>query len=164
MVMMWYLFIRSTADTHLHSHTQDTQSTKYWWTDKYCLATFHTCRKHTHTHLQNFLFILFNFIIGRRTHTHTHTHLSLQFPYPAEYDDGLLEWPPGRGRGLVLWHPHPLLPLFFYFPPTEWIEKIGDLAVGLWGKWATSCHRLNRPFETRFVGFERSSDVGADKW
>lgn len=56
----------------------------------------------------------------------------------------------------------PSPPLFL--PPTEWIEKTGDLAVGLWGKWATSCHRLNWPFETWFAGFERVSDCKADKW
>lgn len=56
----------------------------------------------------------------------------------------------------------PSPPLFL--APTEWMEKTGDLAVGLWGKWATSCHRLNRLFETWFAGFKRVSDCKADKW
>ena len=65
----------------------------------------HTNRQadtHTHTH----------------SHTHAHAHLSLQFPYPAEYDDWLLEWPPGRGQGLVLWLP-PLPLLSFFLPQNE---------------------------------------------
>ena len=52
------------------------------------------------------------------THWHTQRHLSLQFPYPAEYDDWLLEWPPGRGQGLVLWLP-PLPLLSFFLPQNE---------------------------------------------
>lgn len=39
-------------------------------------------------------------------------------PYPTEYDDWLLEWPPGRGQGLVLWLP-PLPLLSFFLPQNE---------------------------------------------
>lgn len=52
------------------------------------------------------------------TQTFTETHLSLQFPYQAEYDDWLLEWPPGRGQGLILLLP-PLPLLSFYLQQNE---------------------------------------------
>lgn len=101
--------------------------------------------------------------------THTHTH-SLIDTHTLIYPIPLSSWIWWVAFGMTSRQrtrpcsaaPSPFPPLFL--PPTEWIWKTGDLAVGLWGKWATSCHRQNRPFETWFVGFEWASDCGADNW
>lgn len=78
------------------------------------------CIEQTQTNTQrNMLYSMYVYLYKcAQTHADTCTHLSLQFPYPAEYDDWLLEWPPGRGQGLVLWLP-PLPLLSFFLPQNE---------------------------------------------